>query len=145
MTHELAHSLGHARHSDGRTYNSIFASDFSGCNPTGYSDNTTGTPGNERNAEVLAAFITNPARLTEGSRACQRAYDFLSTEVFKANGSLASCGIPERQELLSRIQGIGTGDVSVASFERAFSAPRTSTSEEVDFAEAQTSEATATN
>ena len=118
ILHELGHPFGHARLTEDETYYDRFGTQLKGCYPTGYSDDST----IENTAEVFSAFLTHPDKLKNGSPACQRAYNFLSTQVFRSNGRLASCEMQERQQLLAAVQGQrrNVNYTSVQTFQQIF-------------------------
>lgn len=111
LMHEFGHRFGHASFSGSTTYYDKFAQ-LRGCHPTGYSDNDVA----ENTAEIMSAYLTRPLALSGGSKACKRVYRFLSKEVFKTNGNLASCDTASKQKLLASIRG-------GSSFETAFLSP----------------------
>lgn len=118
IAHEMAHRMGHASCENGKgTYYGNSKKEFKGCYPTRYSDDKS----NEQFAEIISAFLTYPERLSSGSAQCQKAYKYLSEQVFKTNGKLASCDASSKTTLMAKIRGLpAQGPYSVATIENAF-------------------------
>jgi hypothetical protein len=97
MMHEFCHQVGNY---NGASYYSSYARAVGGsCHPTGYS----GSNSHENFAEVCSAYITRPEKLLKGDKGCQKAYAYFSEQVFKKNGSLASCNTKTKDQLLNQI------------------------------------------
>lgn len=96
--HELGHKVGHASFARGEKFYDAYSRLAGRCYPTRYSRHNR----NEEFAEVFAAFLTNPEILSRGDAACKRAFAFFSRDVFRENGSLASCDSGAREILMAR-------------------------------------------
>ncbi len=119
LMHELGHRVGHAVYPGTREeFYSAYNRLVGRCQPTSYSKKNT----LEEFAEVFAAFITHPELLSGGDGGCKRAFAFFSRDVFRANGTLASCQPAARQMLMARLQ-LPSGGVQVASVEPPVARP----------------------
>lgn len=95
--HEFGHTVGNSVLPGEGAYYEAFARYMgkSRCYTTGYSDDSP----NENFAEHFGTFLARPELLSQGSKACQKAYAFFAEKVFPAAGHLSSCD-PHKQEML---------------------------------------------